>query len=112
MNPLSKDLNWLKMELRIERALSAIIGQSLKIMEQSQARGGYPSDELMAASDALDEALAELDKLATYCSDTMAVDPCGAAKTVEDLQVMLPEIADLIRGHVAIFKRSVRKAKA
>lgn len=57
MNALNKDLNWLKMELRIERALSAIMGQSLEIMEQSQEIDGYPSDELMAASDALDDAV-------------------------------------------------------
>ncbi len=57
------------------------------------------------------EALAELDKLARYCADTLAVDPCGAAKTVEDLQGQIPEVADLIRGHVAIFKRKAAKVR-
>lgn len=58
------------------------------------------------------EALAELDRMTEYCANTLDADPCGAAKTVEDLTTMLPEIADLIRGHVAIFKRKARKAKA
>ena len=57
------------------------------------------------------EALAELDRLARYCADTLAVDPCGAAKTVEDLEHQIQEIADMIRGRMAIFKRAMRKAK-
>jgi len=60
----------------------------------------------------INEALAELDKLRTYCSDTLAVDPCGAAKTVEDLEHQIQEIADMIRGRMAIFKRAARKGRA
>ena len=60
----------------------------------------------------INEALAELDKLARYCSDTMAVDPDGALRTVEDLQGQIQEIADMIRGRMAIFKRAMRKAAA
>ena len=57
------------------------------------------------------EALAELDRLARYCADTLAVDPCGAAKTVEDLEHQIQEIADMIRGRMAIFKRAARKGR-
>ena len=57
------------------------------------------------------EALAELDRLARYCSDTLAVDSCGAAKTVEDLQGQIPEVADLIRAHVTLYKRAASKGR-
>jgi hypothetical protein len=57
------------------------------------------------------EALAELDRLARYCSDTLAVDPCGAAKTVEDLQGQIQDAADLIHAHLTIFKRKASKGR-
>ena len=57
----------------------------------------------------MNEAVAELDKLAQYCSDTMITDPGGALGTVHDLEGQIREAADLIRGRVAIFKRAARR---
>ncbi len=57
------------------------------------------------------EALAELDKLATYCSDTLAVAPDGALRTVEDLQGQIQDAADLIHAHFTIFKRKASKGR-
>ncbi|NCC94175.1 MAG: hypothetical protein EOM10_12980 [Opitutae bacterium] len=60
----------------------------------------------------INEALAELDKLARYCADTLAVDPCGAAKTVEDLQGQIQDAADLIHAHFTLYKRAASKGRA
>ena len=57
----------------------------------------------------INEATAELDKLAQYCRDTMTTDPSGALGTVQDLEGQIQEAADLIRGRVAIFKRAARR---
>jgi hypothetical protein len=57
----------------------------------------------------INEAVAELDKLAQYCSDTLTTDPGGALGTVQDLEGQLRDTADLIRGRVAIFKRATRR---
>lgn len=57
----------------------------------------------------MNEAVAELDKLAQYCRDTMVADPGGALGTVQDLEGQIREAADLIRGRVAIFKRAARR---
>ena len=57
----------------------------------------------------MNEAVAELDRLARYCRDTMVTDPDGALGTVQDLEGQIQEAADLIRGRVAIFKRAARR---
>lgn len=57
------------------------------------------------------EAVAELDALTRYCADTLAVDPDGAAKTLEDLQTQIQDAADLIRAHVTIYKRTARQGR-
>ncbi len=58
------------------------------------------------------EAVAELDWLVQYCRDTMTTDPGGALATVQDLEVQIRDCADLIRGRMAIYRRSVRKGRA
>ena len=57
----------------------------------------------------MNEAVAELDKLAQYCRDTMVADPAGALGTVQDLEGQIQDAADLVRAHVAIFKRAARR---
>ena len=59
----------------------------------------------------INEALAELDKLVRYCSDTRATAPGGALQTVEDLEGRIKDAADLIHAHVTIFKRKASKAR-
>ncbi len=57
------------------------------------------------------EALAELDKLRTYCSDTLATAPDGALGTVQDLEGQIQDAADLIHAHLTIFKRKASKGR-
>lgn len=58
----------------------------------------------------INEALAELDDLAAYCSNTVAMDPGGALQTVQDLQAKIQDAADLIHAHFTLFKRASGKS--
>jgi len=57
----------------------------------------------------INEATAELDRLVQYCRDTLATDPRAALGTVQDLELRIQDAADLVRAHVAIFKRKARR---
>ena len=57
----------------------------------------------------INEATAELDKLAQCCRDTMTTDPSAALGTVPDLEAQIQDAADLVRAHVAIFKRAASR---
>lgn len=59
----------------------------------------------------INEVTAELDKLVQYCSDTRTTAPGDALRTVEHLEEMIRDAADLVRGHVAIFKRRASRAR-
>lgn len=59
----------------------------------------------------INEALAELDKLRTYCSDTLATAPDGALRTVQDLQGQIQDAADLIHAHFVLYKRAASKGR-
>lgn len=79
--------------------------------QQEDAMNATTTEPFAELQKGINEATAELDKLVQYCSDTRTTAPGGALRTVEDLEGMIREAADLVRAHVTIFKRKTSKAR-